>query len=141
MNLTKLTKKELIKEIERLLKIKSSGDWIDIPELNISVEREVHDKNKNWEELKLSNREDELLTAEECIWLANSKYSKELKMDGLSSEDDFFIKQPFDLNRKNDYITRFDADSGRSYLYCCRDPQYSYSSAGVRFVRRKKKPK
>ena len=59
-------------------------EWIKIPELKIEVERDVHDKNKSWNDLVLSNREDELLTAEECIWLANSKYAEQLKMNGIS---------------------------------------------------------
>jgi hypothetical protein len=77
--------------------------WLYIPELKISVEIEVHDKNKSWDELNLSKREKELLTVEQCIWLANSKYAKKLKMDGSSSKDDFFIQQPFNLNRENNY--------------------------------------
>jgi len=120
--------------------IKNSG-WLDITELKISVEIEVHDKDKSWNELKLSEREDELLTAEQCIWLANSKYAKQLKMDGSSSNDDFFIKQPFNLSRKNGYVARFYAISDYAYLYCNRDAGYSNSDLGVRFVRKKIKGK
>ena len=72
----------------------NQGEWLDVPELKISVEIEVHDKNKSFDSLGLKDREKELLTAEQCIWLANSKYAKKLKMDGSSSEDDFFIQQP-----------------------------------------------
>ena len=114
-------------------------EWIKIPELKIEVERDVHDKNKSWNDLVLSNREDELLTAEECIWLANSKYAKQLKMNGISSYDDFFIKQPFKLNKKKGYVAWFFADSGRSFLVCYWDPQDSSAYLGVRFVRRSKK--
>jgi len=81
---------------ERYTKEDSKG-WLDIPELKISVEIEVHDKDKSWDELSLSDREKELLTVEQCIWLANSKYAKTLKMDGSSDSDDFFIQQPFDF--------------------------------------------
>ena len=121
---------------ERYIKEDSKG-WLDIPELKISVEIEVHDKNKSWDELNLSKREKELLTAEQCIWLANSKYAKELKMDGSSSEDDFFIQQPFNLSRKNDYVAGFYAYSGYANLYCYRNSDGSYSTLGVRFVRKK----
>lgn len=82
---------------------KDSSNWLDIPELKISVELEVHDKDKSYDELNLSTREDELLTSEQCSFLANSKYAKQLKMDG-SSTDDFFIKQPVDFNMKNGYV-------------------------------------
>ena len=121
---------------ERFIKENSPG-WLDIPELNISVEIEVHDKNRSWDDLKLKDREDELLTAEQCIWLANSKYAKQLKMDGSSSSDDFFIQQPFNLSRKNGYVARFNAYSYVASLYC---RSYSYDSdsyLGVRFVRKK----
>ncbi len=110
--------------------------WLDIPELKISVEIEVHDKNKSFDDLGLKEREKELLTAEQCIWLANSKYAKQLKMDGSSSEDDFFIQQPFNLSRKNGYVARFDTDSDYAVLGCVRDSSYSYSYLGVRFVRK-----
>lgn len=117
------------------------SEWLDIPELKISVEIEVHDKNKSWDKLKLSKREKELLTAEQCIWLANSKYTKELKMDGSSSEDDFFIQQPFDLNRKNNYVARFGAGSGCAGLVCCGGSDDSGSTLGVRFVKKLKAKK
>ena len=121
---------------ERYIKEDSKG-WLDIPELKISVEVEVHDKNKSWDELSLSEREKELLTAEQCIWLANSKYAKTLKMDGSSSKDDFFIQQPFNLNRKKGYVARFGADSDYAYLDCDGDSSYSDSGLGVRFARKK----
>ena len=120
------------KEIEN-----DPNKWLDIPELKISVEIEVHDKNKSWDELKLSKREKELLTAEQCIWLANSKYAKQLKMDGSSSSGDFFIQQPFNLNRKKNYVAGFYADSDFADLICDRGPGGSYSALGVRFVRKK----
>lgn len=114
---------------------------LDIPELGISVEIEVHDKNKSWDELNLSSREKELLTAEQCIWLANSKYAKQLKMDGSSTNDDFFIQQPFDLSRKNGYVAWFVVDSGCAYLYCYRNSDDSDSSLGVRFAKKIQKEK
>lgn len=111
-------------------------NWLEIPELGIQVEIDVHDKNKSWNNLNLKDREDELLTVEQVIWLANSKYAKKLKMDGISSEDDFFIKQPFNLSRKNNYVARFDADSGCAGLICYGGADGSGSCLGVRFVRK-----
>ena len=123
----------------RYINIKEdSKGWLDITELKISVEIEVHDKDKSWDDLGLSEREDDLLTSEEVIWLANSKYAKQLKMDGSSTKDDFFIKQPFDLSRKNGYVARFYANSDYAYLDCYWDSSYSDSYLGVRFVRRTK---
>ncbi len=120
---------------ERFVKEDSKG-WLDIPELKISVEIEVHDKNKSWDKLGLSKEEDQLLTYDQCVWLANSKYAKQLKMDGSSSKDDFFIKQPFDLNRKNGYVARFFAYSDFCDLICGRDSRGSYSYLGVRFCKK-----
>ena len=115
-----------------------SSGWLDIPELKISVEIDVHDKDKSYDDLNLKDREEELLTHEEVIWLANSKYAKQLKMDGSSSKDDFFFKQPFDLSRKNGYVARFFAGSDFAYLYCVRNSSVCFSYLGVRFVRRTK---
>ena len=120
---------------ERFVKEDSKG-WLNIPELGISVEVEVHDKDKSWDNLGLKDREKELLTTEQCIWLANSKYAKQLKMDGSSSKDDFFIQQPFNQNRKNGYVARFCVYSGYAYLYCDWYSGYSDSSLGVRFTRK-----
>ena len=119
----------------RYIKEDSTG-WLDIPELKISIEIEVHDKNKSFKKLGLKDRENELLTHEEVIWLANSKYAKQLKMDGSSTEDDFFIKQPFPQNEKNGYVARFCAYSGCAGVYCGEGSSDSYSGLGVRFVRR-----
>ncbi len=126
---------------ERFVKEDSKG-WLDIPELGISVEIEVHDKNKSWDDLGLAEREDELLTHDQCVKIANiPKYAKALKMDGSSTEDDFFIKQPFDLSRKNGYVARFCAYSDYCNLFCYRYSDDSNSYLGVRFVRKISKSK
>ncbi len=125
---------------ERFVKEDSKG-WLDIPELKISVEIEVHDKGESWDKLGLSKEEDQLLTYDQCVWLANSKYAKQLKMDGSSSKDDFFIKQPFDLNRKNGYVAGFSANSDYCYLYCGGGSGDSGSNLGVRFCKKISKPR
>lgn len=113
------------------------GAWLKVPELGIEVEIEVHDKNKSWNELNLSSKENQLLTAEQCIFLANNeKYAKILKMDGSSSDDDFYIQQPFNYNKKKGYVADFDVNSNRANLNCNRNADYSDSDRGVRFVRK-----
>ena len=92
MKVKKVNKNTIEVEGIRYVKEDSKG-WLDIPELKISVEIEVHDKNKSWDDLGLTYEDERLLTIEQCIFLANSKYAKQLKMDGNSSEDDFFIKK------------------------------------------------
>lgn len=130
-----------VKELEILRRKldENKSDWLYIKELKIEVEIEVHDKGKSWDELGLKDREEELLTAEQCLWLANSKYASKLKMDGSSTKDDFFIKQPLNLNRKNGYVARFCSDSDCSDLDCDGNSSYSSSALGVRFVRKKSK--
>jgi len=128
---------ENIVEVDGVRYVKEdSKGWLDIPELGISVEIEVHDKDKSFDDLKLSKREDELLTFVQCIFLANSKYAKELKMDGSSTKDDFFIKQPFNLNRKNDYVAGFGAVSVYVDLDSDVSSSDSYSGLGVRFCKK-----
>ena len=140
VNKTKVISENIVEyNGERYVKEDSRG-WLDVPELGISVEIEVHDKNKSFGDLGLKNREKELLTSEQCIFLANTpKYAKILKMDGSSSDDDFFIQQPFNLSRKNGYVARFCACSDFAYLVCDRSSDYSYSTLGVRFIRKIKK--
>lgn len=140
MSIKKISENIIEFKGERYVKEDSQG-WLDIPELGISVEIEVHDKDKSWDSLNLKDREKELLTIEQCIWLANSKYSKTLNMDGNSTEDDFFIQQPFALNRKNGYVARFFSGSGRLDLWTGCGFVNAYSTLGVRFVRIIKKRK
>jgi hypothetical protein len=123
-------------EVIRIIS-EDKSKWLNIPELNIEVEIEVHDKDKSWDELGLKDREDELLTVEQCIWLANSKYAKQLKMDGSSNQDDFFIKQPFNSNKAKGYVAGFYSDGDRSGFYSVGYSDYADSFRGVRFVRKK----
>ena len=129
---------ENIAEIDGVRYVKEdSKGWLDIPELGISVEVEVHDKGKSWDELGLSEREDELLTVEQVLFLMNSKYAKQLKMDGSSSEDDFFIKQYSDLSRKSGLVANFYANADYSDLGSNGYSDDSGSNRGVRFCRKR----
>ena len=60
---------------------------------------ESKDKIKQgWRSMSLMRLEDGV---NEVVFLANNKkYSEILKMDGSSTHDDFFIEQPFELNKK-----------------------------------------
>jgi len=143
MTKTKIQKAKEILEQEgyKITKETDESKLLDIPELNISVEIEVHDKGKSWDELNLSAREDDLLTAEQVLFLMNSKYAKQLKMDGSSSNDDFFIKQYSELSRKNGYVAGFYADSGFSRLGSVGVSDCACSGRGVRFARKLKRTK
>ena len=47
-----------------------------------------------------------------------------------------FVQQPDLISKKNNFVARFYAGSDWAYLVCNGDPSCSYSSLGVRFVRR-----
>ena len=94
---------------------------------------EDEQKGKDFSEIEIP-KEWELWTYEDCIKLHNS-HRKELNLEDCW----FFIKQPFEFNKENDYVARFYASSGRAVLSCDGGPQVSYSALGVRFKRRAKK--
>ena len=124
---------------EQLAKQVNTSEWLDVSDVlpNCEVELNVHDKNKSWNDLGLKDKEDQLLSVEQCIALANSKYATQLKMDGTSSQDDFFIKQPFNANRAKGYVAEFYSGGGRSGFYSYWDSDGADSYRGVRFVRKK----
>ena len=141
---TKISKKKqeievLEKELKEQLSKQNTSEWLDVSDVipNCEVELNVHDKNKSYDDLGLKNKEDQLLTVEQCIALANSKYAIQLKMDGSSSNDDFFIKQPFNRNREKGYVADFWGDRDGSYFGSFRDSSVAYDCRGVRFVRKK----
>jgi hypothetical protein len=124
---------------EQIAKESNSSEWLDVSDVlpGIEVELNVHDKGKSYDDLGLKDREDELLTVEQCIILANSKYSSQLKMDGSSSQDDFFIKQPFNVNRAKGYVAGFYSGGDESCFGSYWDSDDASSCRGVRFCRKK----
>lgn len=114
--------------------VKQIGATIKVKELNIEVQTKVTQKNVGFDNL-VTPKDWRLMTYIEAVELANSDFAKVLKMDGSSLVDDFFIQQPFNLNKKNGYVAGFSADSDGAVLNCFRNPQYSNSDLGVRFVR------
>jgi hypothetical protein len=146
----KITKKKqevevLEKELKEQLakQAESTSEWLDVSDVlpNCEVELMVHDKGKSWDTLGLKDKEDQLLTVEQCIALANSKYAVQLKMDGSSSSDDFFIKQPFNRNREKGYVAGFVSGRGGSYFGSVGDSGDAIDCRGVRFVRKKNSKK
>lgn len=132
--------KEELKKIEAK-ELTNNSEWLDVSDIkgleDYEVELYVHDKGKSYDDLGLKDREDELLTAEQCILLANSKYATQLKMDGSSTQDDFFIKQPFNKNREKGYVAGFYSYGGRSCFYSGGNSGYADYYRGVRFCRKK----
>jgi len=139
-------KKQEIETLEKELKeqlakqVENTSEWLDVSDVlpNCEVELNVHDKGKSYDDLGLKDKEDQLLTVEQCIILANSKYATPLKMDGSSSNDDFFIKQPFNRNREKGLVAVFCCYWDWSIFDSYGDSVVSVDFRGVRFVRRKK---
>ena len=104
---------------------------LKIPELNIKVETEIHDKGKCLKDIKVPKGM-RLLKIDEIIFLYDN-YCKELNLKNTWE----FIEQPFKNNKS--YVARFYADSDWASFNCNRDPSYSDSYLGVRFCKEVKK--
>ena len=119
-------------------KIKS-GDWIYIPELRVYVEKEVHDKGKSYDDLKEiygKDFEKMLLTKSQVEVLNASKtYRKIFKM--RTWNNDFFIQQYNQENKKAGYVAGFYSVRFWSFFGSDRYSYYADSVRGVRFVRKK----
>ncbi len=117
----------------------NKSEWISIPETDYEVTKDVLHKGKSYNEImKLKKPEEELLTLKLIgIICEHPDLIKQLKMDSSSTNDDFFFKQPFPQNEERGYVARFCAGSDYAYLVCYGDSDYSVSTLGVRFVRKK----
>ena len=72
----------------------------------------------------------ELWTYIDCVKLHNNeKLRRKLNLGNCW----FFIKQPFDFNRKKNFVARLDANSDGASMDCDRVPAYSDDRLGVRF--------
>lgn len=131
-------KKAEIEALEKQLEESDVSDWIEIPNTDYEVTKEVLHKDKTFSEImQLKKPEEELLTLKLIgIICEHPELLKILKMDSSSTKDDFFFKQPFPQNEKKGYVARFYADSVCANLDCYVDSDYSNSCLGVRFVRK-----
>lgn len=145
---------EKLKELKlKLEKNSTSNNLLYIKELGIEIEIEISHKGKNFNEImnlpeikeKLKNGWRLLSTArkkdfvnEIAVIVKNETYSKILKMNGSSLNDDFFIEQLFPLNEKNNRVAGFGSYSGWSYLGFDWDADDSDGALGVRLCREKK---
>jgi len=114
-------------------------DWIYIPELELYVEREVHHKGYSYDQLKEiygKDFEKMLLTKAQVEVLdANKSYRKIFKMRTL--DNDFFIQQFNEENKKRGYVAGFCSGGVGSYFGSYRDSDSADSYRGVRFCRKK----
>jgi len=125
-------------------KMKDNKDsWIYIPELEVYVEKDVHHKNYSYDQLKEiygKDFEKMLLTKAQVEVLDASKtYRKIFKM--RTWNNDFFIQQYNEYNKKQGLVADFCSDRVRSNFYSYWYSDYAYGYRGVRFVRKKIKGK
>ena len=102
---------------------------IEIPELKIEVETQIHDKDKCLKDI-ITPKGWRLLTANEIIFLFNN-YAEQLNLKATWE----FIEQPFNLNKEKDYVARFYVLSDRAILDCDGSPGGRDAGLGVRFCR------
>jgi hypothetical protein len=127
---------KVIEEIKPIA-VDASIAWVRIPETEYEVTLEVLHKNKTYKECQdLTPEGCEIIDLEMIGKIVkNLELKKKLKMDGSSTNDDFYFQQPFpekNINR----VARFYADSDGCDLDCDWGADYSGSNRGVRFVRK-----
>ncbi len=132
----KIEKKEQeLKELkDKLKKEQDTSEWIYIPELKIEIQNKIHHKNKTYKECEEDLSKGESITTYEQIqWLRNSKYKNQLNLIDTWE----FVENPDNISKENGYVARFCADSDCADLGCGGGSDYSGSTLGVRFVRKK----
>ena len=133
---------EIVK-IKPFKKVDNKDGWIWIPELEVYVEKDVHHKNYSYDQLKEiygKDFENMLLTKSQVEVLDASKtYRKIFKM--RTWNNDFFIQQYNEENKKQGLVADFFSYGGGSYFGSVRVSYYAYDYRGVRFVRKKIKGK
>lgn len=137
----KQKQKEIAELQASLLESDKKVVWIKIPNTQYEIEKEVHHKNKSYDDLKKEFGEEYLEEHLPTLKLLAEIFEhedliKKLKMDCSSTKDDFYFKQPIPKNREKGYVARFYAYSDYADLYCVVDSGGSNSYRGVRFVRK-----
>lgn len=117
-----------IEELEEAKKNKVKTLIID----NVEYETKEHDFNLTFKEaVKKCPKGWRLWTAEECIKLHNSIWKDNLNLNDCW----FFIEQPLNFNKNNNYVARFIAVSDWADVNCGRYPSGSGPALGVRFCK------
>ncbi len=131
---------EKLKELkQKKFKEENKKDFIYIKELGIEVQKEIHHKNKSYNDLvKEFGKEfleENLPTYSELQALRNLEHKGKYKLGLIDTWE--FVKQEDEISKKNDRIAGFNAGSDCCYLGCYRYSSYSDSYLGVRFIKRK----
>jgi len=132
------TKKQLQEQIDKLqeelkeIELKENTLIIETPYGKIEIQKEIHHKDKTYKECKKDcPKEWQIPTYEILQFLRNSKYVEELNLIDTWE----FIINPDEISKKNNYITWFDANSGRAILGWSWSPDYCCDTLRVRYMR------
>ncbi len=131
---------EKLKELkQKKFKEENKKDFIYIKELGIEIQKEIHHKNKSYDDLvkEFGEKflEENLPTYSELQALRNLENKGKYKLGLIDTWE--FVKQEDEISKKNGYVARFGADSGCCNLNCGRSSDVPYSDLGVRFIKRK----
>ena len=131
---------EKLKELkQKKFKEENKKNFIYIKELGIEVQKEIHHKNKSYNDLvKEFGKEfleENLPTYLELQALRNLEHKGKYKLGLIDTWE--FVKQEDEISKKNGYVAGFKADCGYCYLDCVRNSGDSNSVLGVRFIKRK----
>lgn len=131
-----IAKKEKELEIlKRQLKQEQDKDkdiWIKIPEKNIEITSKQQFNNKTYSEILKEVKEKEI---------ADYQLLQELRNTGkYNFLENFwvFVPNPDIMSAKNNFVARFNADSGRAFLLCWH-LDIAVASLGVFLIRKIKK--
>lgn len=112
---------------------------VEIPELNIAVEKERHSFGVTFENLKIPEGM-RLMTLNEAVWLCNSKYAEELGLCNTGKWWGEYIEQPFEKNIGK-YTALLAWGFGNFSIVVGGYLDDSSAARGVRFVKDIKKVK
>ena len=130
--------KELKKQREELDKnikeLEEKDDWLEVPEEGIKIKTKQSFNNKTYAEILEEVKESEIAGYPLLQKLRNRFFDGEKQFKFL---EDFWVLVPNldKISKKNNYVARFDADSGYAALGCGWDPSYRYSDLGVFLIK------
>ena len=104
---------------------------IKIKELNIEIEKEIHNKGEILADIKIPKGWRLLKYSEIAFLYENEKYRHELSLDSAWE----FIEQCNSKEKEKGTVARFYSGSDGAGLYCGGNPGDSDRALGVRFCR------
>ena len=117
---------------------KNKTQWIKISKTEEISTIQLHNNKTYAEILKLLNKNERIADYTLLKDLRNEGFESNWTKYPFLKEFWVFVPQEDKISEKNNYVARFDADSGRAVLYCNGSPSGSNASLGVFVVRKVK---